>query len=258
MEEILFLDASCYGRLPKHISQFIRQIPISHPFLNEQQKEKLAQTARQYKAISGLGKRPDFLIYTEGCGNFWIRSFESTDPNTTVYLVHGPMCEGDYPNQRCMPESARMRNFKIYPSHNGGAPQDVTAALAPPAPRMSADERRRYGIYLRPKGLAQDEDIKLDVSRLVYTPVLRWTVRPVYDEREDYYHPPKSIPDTDPRVYKEYHSSDLHGNHNNTGMTSVLNCEKKYPPIYGLAGLTGVNTHPFAATRITTPSWIVI
>lgn len=125
------------------------------------------------------------------------------------------MCEGDYPNQRCMPDSARMRNFKIYLSHNGGTPQDVTAELTPPAPRMSTAERRRYAIYLRPKGLARDGDIKLDVSRLVYTPVLRWTVRPMHDEREDYYHPPKSIPDTDPRVYKEYYSPDLHGNRNN-------------------------------------------
>ena len=215
MEETLFLDASCYGRLPEHLSQFIRQIPVSHPFLDEQRKKMLLQRARQYKAISGLGKQPDFLVYTEGFGSFWIRSFEGPDPSTTVYLVHGPTCEGDYPNQRCLPESARMRNFRLYRSHNGGTPQDVTSELAPPAPRMNAAERRRYGIYLRPKGLARDGDIKLDVSRLVYTPVLRWTVRPAHDEREDYYHPPKSIPDTDPRVYKEYYSPDLHGNRNN-------------------------------------------
>ena len=43
MEETLFLDASCYGRLPEHLSQFIRQIPVSHPFLDEQRKKMLLQ-----------------------------------------------------------------------------------------------------------------------------------------------------------------------------------------------------------------------
>ena len=62
-----------------------------------------------------------------------------------------------------------MRNFRLYRSHNGGTPQDVTSELAPPAPRMNAAERRRYGIYLRPKGLARDGDIKLDVSRPAVT-----------------------------------------------------------------------------------------
>ncbi len=215
MEDILFLDASCYGRLPFHIEQFIRQIPSSHPLLNTQRREEIAQNARQYKAIPSLGKRPDFLVYTEGYGSFWIRSFEGADPDMTVYLVHGPVCEGEYPNVRCVPESEKLRNIRLYRTHKGGAPQDVTDELLPPAPTMTRAEKRRYGIYLRTKGLARDGDIKLDVSRITYVPVLRWTVRPAHDEREDFYHPPKSIPDTDPRVYKEYHSPDLHGNHNN-------------------------------------------
>lgn len=209
-EEILFFDAKCHGHLPSHIEQFVRQISTRYPFLTSRvQKEK-----QYYKAIPGLGKRPDFLVYYDAHA-FWIRSFEGADPDTTVYLVHGPVCDYEEKGSHCLSESEELRKIRLYRTHKGGTPQDVTNELLPPAPTMTQTEKRRYGIYLRPQGVARDGDIKLDISRITYVPVLRWTVRPEHDEREDFYHPPKSIPDTDPRVYKEYYRTDLHNSDNN-------------------------------------------
>lgn len=209
VEELPFEDANCSGRPPAHLLAFIRHIPVGGSLRQRTEEEQ-----QYYKAIPGLGKRPDFLV-DYGLAGFWVRSFEGADPDTTVYLVHGPVCDYEEKGSHCLSESEELRNIRLYRTHKGGAPQDVTDELLPPVPTMTRAEKRRYGIYLRPKGLARDGDIKLDISRITYVPVLRWTIRPAHDEREDFYHPPKSIPDTDPRVYKEYYRTDLHNSDNN-------------------------------------------
>lgn len=219
VEELPLQDANCSGRLPEHLAAFVRRI-LADGFLTDKErkhqelKQRIEEEQQYYKAVLGLGKRPDFLV-DYGLVGFWVRSFEGPDPDTTVYLVHGPVCDYEEKGPHCLSESEELRNIRLYRTYKGGTPQDVTEELLPPAPTMTQAEKRRYGVYIRPKGWARDGDIKLDISRITYVPVLRWTVRPAHIDVEDFYHPQKSIPDSDPRVYKEYHRPDLHGNRNN-------------------------------------------
>lgn len=197
-------DTACYGPLPAHVAEFIERLPDSHPFVGA--AERAAARAPQiYKAVPGNGRRPDIVAMIEHLSPFWIRSFEGADPDTTVYMVYGPDCDAgrrdpDDPARRiCRSDDAYFRDVVLYRVHRGGPPEEVTAELAPPAPGMTPDEQRRYGRYLAAEGAARSTDVKLDVSRLAYVPVLRWVFRPI-----DYgdYDPP-AMPASDPRAYED-------------------------------------------------------
>lgn len=194
-------DTACYGQLPKHLASFLRHIPDEHPFLTASEREEVAGKKQRFKAVSGLGQRPDFVAVISHFSLFWIRSFEGADPETTVYLVYGPDCieNANMPRDvECLPGAPyTMRELKAYRVHNGEVPQDVTRDLLPPAPRLTKAERHRYGVYMRPEGDAEDTDVGLDIGRLVYAPVLRWVLRPV--QEGDYQPPP--MPATDPRAF---------------------------------------------------------
>lgn len=199
-------DIACSGQLPEHLAWFLRNIPEGHPFLTAAEREDAAQTRQSFKAVSGLGQRPDFVAVIHHFSLFWIRSLEGPDPDTTVYLVYGPQCDAtwsdpvDLLNNKCFPDDAYLREFKLYRVHKGGPPEDVTRELTPPAPSLTPAERQRYGVYLHPEGNAKATDVKLDVSRLAYVPVLRWVLRPV--QEGDYQPPP--MPSSDPRAFDDH------------------------------------------------------
>ena len=197
-------DVACTGELPEHLAWFLRNMPDTHPFLTAPEREQAAQSRQSFKAVKGLGLRPDVVAVINHYSLFWIRSFEGPDPDITVYMVYGPDCDASAAlardaNRRCRPSSTYSREFALYRVRKGQRPENVTRALAPSLPRLSEQERSRYGVYVLPEGEANDADIKLDVSRLVHVPVLRWVLRPV---QEGEYQPP-DMPATDPRAFTD-------------------------------------------------------
>ncbi|MBD9478396.1 hypothetical protein [Pseudoxanthomonas sp. PXM02] len=198
-------DMACSGHLPEYFASFLRNIPNGHPFLSGHEKNQLSHSKHSFKLVEGLGARPDILVVIHHYRPFWIRSFEGPDPDVTVYLAYGPECAAPLPGSgrlsepECRPEGAYLRDFTLYRVDKGGVPKDVTAELAPPAPRLAGDEGRRYGRYVRATGDAVDGDIQLDISRLAYVPALRWVLRPV---QEGEYTPP-GMPSSDARAFKD-------------------------------------------------------
>ena len=199
-------DIACSGELPEHMAWFVRNMPDTHLFLTASEREEIARSRQSFKVVNGLGRRQDVVTVISHYSLFWIRSFEGPDPDVTIYLVYGPDC-GASPafaagptKKKCRSADSYLRDFSLYRVVKGTMPENVTGMLMPPFPRMSETERRRYGVYLRSEGEASDADIKLDVSRLVRTPVLRWVVRPV---QEGDYEPP-DMPASDPRAFMDY------------------------------------------------------
>ncbi len=195
--------AACYGPLPEHLQSLLRNLPDTHPHLSRDEREEAAAKPQWFRAVAGYGTRPDFLAQLHHFGQLWVRSFEGPDPDTTVYMVYGPSCtyDRDAPRDvRCLPGApATIREVRVYRVRGSGLPEDATSLLAPPAPTLTAAERARYGVYLRPpeEGEAVDTDIGLDVGRLDTTPVMRWVINP--PEEGDYERP--RIPDSDPRGF---------------------------------------------------------
>lgn len=202
-------DSACYGRLPPHIANFLRNIPDNHLFLTDKERKKAAQSKQTFKAVNGLGARPDYVVSIYDLEPFWLRSFEGKDPDSTIYLVYGPECDVNWKNPKnpsetkCFSSADSMRKFKLYRVYKNGLPQDVTKELAPLPPELTAAESKQYGRYIKPKGNAQSTDIKLDVTRLQYTPVMRWVLAAV--EEGDYELP--RMPTSDQRAFKEYENA---------------------------------------------------
>lgn len=197
-------DTACYGQLPAHVAEFIERLPDSHRFVGAAERAA-ARAPQVYKAVPGHGRRPDIVALIEHLSPFWIRSFEGADPETTVYMVYGPDCDAghrdpDDPGRLiCRSDGTYFRDVVLYRVHRDEPPEEVTAELAPRPPGMTPDETLRYGRYLAAEGAARSTDVKLDVSRLAYVPVLRWVFRPI-----DYgdYDPP-AMPASDPRSYED-------------------------------------------------------
>lgn len=198
-------DMACRGQLPEYFASFLRKIPNVHPLLSGHERDQLSDSKHSFKLVEGLGARPDILAVIHHYSPFWIRSFEGPDPDVTVYLAYGPECAAPLPGSgtssepKCRPEGAYLRGFTLHRVEKGGVPKDVTAELAPPAPRLADDEGRRYGRYVRATGDAVDSEIRMDISRLAYVPVLRWVLRPV---QEGEYTPP-GMPSSDACAFKD-------------------------------------------------------
>lgn len=198
-------DMACRAQLPEYFASFLRKIPNGHPLLSGHERDQLSDSKHSFKLVEGLGARPDILAVIHHYSPFWIRSFEGPDPGVTVYLVYGPECAAVLPGSdrssehECRPKDAHLRDFTLYRVEKGRVPKDVTAELALPAPQLAGDEGRRYGRYVRATGDAGDSDIRMDVSRLAYVPVLRWVLRPV---QEGEYTPP-GMPSSDARVFND-------------------------------------------------------
>ena len=199
-------DMACSGKLPERVASFIRSIPGQHPLLSESERERLSRSRQSFKLVKGMGQRHDILTVLDSDSPFWIRSFEGPDPDITVYLVYGPECEAStlkstVHERQCRPAGTYLRKFTLYRVQKGEVPQDVTSEISLPPPRLNAQERGRYGTYVRSSGDAADSDVHMDVSRLVYVPVVRWVLRPV---QESEYQPP-DMPASDPRAFEDYY-----------------------------------------------------
>ena len=174
------LVGGCRGPAPAHLMEVIRQIDSGIQWAEGEGGYRLADV-QTYRAIPGFGERPDFMITW---GSDWIRSFEGPDPDRTVYLVQAPFkIYGDAPlgslwpqakpTEDCFASDWRLRVFEVV---GDARPRDVTEDLMPPRPRMTLKERLRYGRYMSWTDKACDSEIYLDLSKLQYAPVMRWSM----------------------------------------------------------------------------------
>ncbi|HZF96740.1 MAG TPA: hypothetical protein VEY92_00580 [Pseudoxanthomonas sp.] len=190
------LVGGCRGPAPAHLMQLIRQIDPGVQWTERERGYRLADV-QTYRAIPGFGERPDFMITW---GSDWIRSFEGPDPDRTVYLVQAPFRIYDdaplgslwpepKPAKDCGGSGARNRVFEVV---GDAPPRDVTEDIMPPRPYMTPAEQLRYSPYMVRGDKACDSDIGLDMSKLQYAPVMRWTIMD--------FDPEKPFPKSDPRM----------------------------------------------------------
>lgn len=167
------LNRPCLGPLPRHLAEVLVGIPAEDIFLSAEVRASQALKPQPYLALPGFGTRPDFMTDVDILEGIVVRSFEGIDPADTVYLVVGPFrCidddplaarEGQYVLQTEECQSAHA-DTRLYKWTKAGVLRDVTRDYLPP-PELSPDEQALTGPF-RPQ---------LDIAKLGYAPVMRWT-----------------------------------------------------------------------------------
>lgn len=169
------LIGACQGSLPPHLSALLVSIPEQQLLLPRTWRERQVSQKGWFKAVPGYGLRPDFLAVQ---GDVWVRSFESADPSTTVYLVSGPFACADnrgpdaeqvktvrLPAGSCREGLVQQRVYRV---SAGAAPVDITQQALPAEPLLSDADRKRYG--------ADGARVQLDAGKLQFGPAVRWYV----------------------------------------------------------------------------------
>jgi len=169
------LIGACQGTLPPHLSALLVSIPEQQLLLPRTWRERQVSQKGWFKAVPGYGLRPDFLAVQ---GDVWVRSFESADPSTTVYLVSGPFACADnrgpdaeqvktvrLPAGSCREGLVQQRVYRV---SAGAAPVDITQQALPAEPLLSDADRKRYG--------ADGARVQLDAGKLQFGPAVRWYV----------------------------------------------------------------------------------
>lgn len=183
------IEYPCYGRVPEHLSRFFLAIPADDLPLTQEQRLAFVRAAHPFKAVAGLGARPDFMV---DAGSIWIRSLEGADPDAAVYLVHGPLCRDQRNDALDCEYPSGLRAYRF----NGTTAVDVTSRVLPAAPTLTPDEARRYGPHIASSLTeASASDIHLDFDKLQYAPVMRWFME---------FDPATPIPESDPRLYSAW------------------------------------------------------
>ncbi len=170
------LIGACQGSMPAHLAAVLLAIPEAQIHLSRSTRERQLSQRAWFKAVPGAGERPDFMAVQ---GDVWIRSFEGTDPDSTVYLISAPFdcADGralDVDAVQPMPVSAgdcrqAYLQERVYRVSGNGAPVDITTEAMPSRPVFSEADRKRYA--------AQGAQLVLDRSKLQYGPAMRWVVR---------------------------------------------------------------------------------
>lgn len=161
----------CYGALPTYFAQTV--IWLTQRNASSEGKEPWPTQDVTFKVIPGLGRRMDLMVGRE----LGIRSFEGSDPATTVYLV-ADMCADPY-----APGCRYGMGLKAYRVTGAGAPMDVTAQLLPEKPALSPAQRTHYDDL-------GGGPLWLDMSKLGLAPTMRWIME---------FDPDRPIPSDDPR-----------------------------------------------------------
>ncbi|MGW8339324.1 hypothetical protein Xkhy_10620 [Xanthomonas axonopodis pv. khayae] len=113
-----------------------------------------------YVAAPGLGRRADFTVVA---GDLTIRSFESADPDKTVYLVWSVKCHADDAGLACQSGKGR----KAYRVTKDGIARDVSATVFPPAPSLTAEDVARQNNH-------GGSELFLFDDKLPLAPTMRW------------------------------------------------------------------------------------
>ncbi|MBV6812352.1 hypothetical protein ACE15N_05585 [Xanthomonas campestris pv. passiflorae] len=124
------------------------------------QKREASLRDAVYVAAPGLGRRADFTVVA---GDLTIRSFESADPEKTVYLVWSVKCAAGEAGLACQSGKGR----KAYSVTKDGTAHDVSAAVFPPAPSLTAEDVARRNDH-------GGSELFLFDDKLPVAPTMRW------------------------------------------------------------------------------------
>ncbi|UYK83885.1 hypothetical protein NG827_15655 [Xanthomonas sacchari] len=157
--EQLLHDAYCRGPAPAHMARALLAIP--QEALAESPDTRMTDLRSAiYLAAPGLGRRPDFTLVA---GGVTIRSFESPDPQKTVYLVWPVKCGASDASMDCRSGKGR----KAYRLGADGVAHDVSAQVLPCDPQLSAEDRARQENH-------GGSELFLFDDKLPYAPTMRW------------------------------------------------------------------------------------
>ncbi|WP_286040605.1 MULTISPECIES: hypothetical protein [unclassified Stenotrophomonas] len=167
---------ACQGTLPPHLAALLVALPEQDIHLPRSWREREVRQKAWFKAVAGMGQRPDFIARL---GDIWMRSFEGADSSTTTYLVSAPFdcADGALPNENAA-EPVRLAagdcgqayvRQRVYLVGGDGVPQDITAKVMPAAPSIAEADRARHR--------TREGKISLDHSKLQYGPAMRWFVQ---------------------------------------------------------------------------------
>lgn len=167
---------ACQGTLPPHLAALLVALPEQDIHLPRSWREREVRQKAWFKAVAGMGQRPDFIARL---GDIWMRSFEGADSSTTTYLVSAPFdcADGALPNENAA-EPVRLAagdcgqayvRQRVYLVGGDGVPQDITAKVMPAAPSIAEADRARHR--------TREGKVSLDHSKLQYGPAMRWFVQ---------------------------------------------------------------------------------
>ena len=172
----------CHGAIPTYFAQVMVRIPASKS--SPEREDAWVTQDQDFAVVAGLGRRPDIKV---GRHSPWIRSFEGSDPATTIYLVSGADCtEPDDPDLGC----GAFSDLRAYAVTGNGIPKDVTSQVLPPSPLPTQGDRNRYLEDHGATGMFRED------SRLALVPVMRAFVE---------LDPDRPLPTSDPRSFGYVH-----------------------------------------------------
>ncbi|MCW0459537.1 hypothetical protein NB717_000605 [Xanthomonas sacchari] len=173
-------DGYCRGPAPEHMARALLAIPSD--VLPSERDTRMADLNNAfYLAAPGLGRRPDFTV---AAGNLTIRSFESSDPHKTVYLVWPVKCDGGAASMNCRAGTGR----KAYRFGADGVVHDVSADVFPPDPQLSAEDLARQQHH-------GGSELLLFDDKLPYAATMRWLME---------FDPDQPLAEDDPRRVEAY------------------------------------------------------
>ncbi|WOB27564.1 MULTISPECIES: hypothetical protein [Xanthomonas] len=155
----LLRDAFCRGPAPAHMARALLALRADAVDTSQQAREASLRNA-VYVAAPGLGRRADFTV---AAGELTIRSFESADPDKTVYLVWPVKCSAGDAGLACQSGQGR----KAYRLDKDGNASDVSVSIFPPAPSLTAE-------YIARQNEHGGSELFLFDDKLPMAPTMRW------------------------------------------------------------------------------------
>jgi hypothetical protein len=177
---LLLRHANCRGPAPANVARVLLGIP-SDVLAMPQDARIAGLRDALYLAAPGLGRGPDFTVLV---GDVTVRSFESPDPQKTVYLVWSVKCA---PGEAGMACSSGM-GYKAFRLDADGAAHDVSAQVLPPDPVLTAADHAREEEH-------GGTDMYLWPDKLPYVATLRWLME---------FDPDRPLATKDPRRADSY------------------------------------------------------
>ncbi|WP_191824981.1 hypothetical protein [Xanthomonas bonasiae] len=177
---LLLRDAYCRGPAPAHMARALLGIPSDALTMSQDARTAGLRDAI-YLAAPGQGRRPDFTVVV---GDIKIRSFESPDPQKTVYLVWSVRCGAGDAGMAC----SAGTGYKAFRLGADGAAYDVSAEVLPRDPVLTAADRARQEKH-------GGNDMYLLPNKLPYVATLRWLME---------FDPDQPLAKSDPRRADSY------------------------------------------------------
>lgn len=161
---------ACRGPMPRHLAEVLLQLPANGLFLSMQQRLDAVSKPVVYRAVAGVGRRPDFLAENHPWA---IRSFEGLTEADTVFWLEGPTrCSDDNRGEtryEPVPECERpYRQVALFRRTVEGTLVDVTESVGFDQPVLEAADAKLVNDHT-------GSGPSPDVWNLQRVPVLRWT-----------------------------------------------------------------------------------